>query len=341
MSQQYSSPKIWGPHFWFILRCVAHNYPLNPTQEDAQHVKTFFNELQFVLPCEVCKYTFRQHFNKNPIEKGLANRGKLIEWVELIYQETKKVIQDKRVKIMDIFEEDEEIKPIKVVYKPRIDPLEEKLNQIRQNVINNEKKAIPLQIPMEPPKQLNQPKQIIPSIPKFVPQKTQKPKKEGKVHNMNTDEHQDFGKVQHANRLLQNKHQPYKNTQYNFNEQKDFTSQLEKLTTGKKPIQEINKQTPPTIQQKTIQQLPYNPTRIENKPQTKVEIKPTKPLMELKYDNSSHNIRDIFGPQKINIPPVKKETSFKQSHIPNQREIVPRNAVNELIITRRCKKCEH
>ena len=59
---QYSSPKIWGPHFWFILRCVAHNYPLNPTPEEANHVKNFFHELQYVLPCEVCKYTFKQHY---------------------------------------------------------------------------------------------------------------------------------------------------------------------------------------------------------------------------------------------------------------------------------------
>lgn len=134
---QYSSPAIWGPHFWFILRCIAYNYPINPSAEDATHVKNFFTELQHVLPCEICKYTFRQHLNKHPIEQGLAGKNKLIEWVEVIYQETKKVIQDKRVKILDIFEDErEEIEPVRIVYKSRPDPMDEQLTKVRNAVIN-------------------------------------------------------------------------------------------------------------------------------------------------------------------------------------------------------------
>jgi len=151
---QYSSPAIWGPHFWFILRCIAHNYPINPSSEDANHIKIFFTKLQHVLPCEICKYTFRQHLNKHPIEQGLAGRTKLIDWVETIYQETKKVIQDKRVKILDIFEDErDEIEPVRIIYKSRPNPMEEQLTKVRNAVINKETKAIP--IPKEPatPKQ--------------------------------------------------------------------------------------------------------------------------------------------------------------------------------------------
>jgi hypothetical protein len=114
---QYSSPKIWGPHFWFMLRCFANNYPINPSSADRTHVKTFFSELQFMLPCEVCRYTYRQHINKNPIEKSVGSKSELMNWVEHIYQETKRVITDKRVKIMDIYEEDDVLRPIKKVYK--------------------------------------------------------------------------------------------------------------------------------------------------------------------------------------------------------------------------------
>lgn len=114
---QYSSPKIWGPHFWYMLRCVANNYPLSPSPEDAVHVKNFFNELQYLLPCEICKYTYRQHINKNPIDKKLGSRADLIDWVEIIFEETKKVIGDKRVKILDIYEEVTEMQPIKKVVR--------------------------------------------------------------------------------------------------------------------------------------------------------------------------------------------------------------------------------
>ena len=145
--QQYSSPKIWGPHFWYMLRCIAHNYPLKPSSDDAEHVKTFFNELQYLLPCELCKYTFRQHFTKYPIDKGLINKASLIEWVETIYQETKKVIQDKRIKILDIYEEIDEVKPIKIAYKPKIDPIEEQLNEMRRNVMKKDNYSRAIQLP--------------------------------------------------------------------------------------------------------------------------------------------------------------------------------------------------
>lgn len=135
---QYSSPKIWGPHFWFMLRCLANNYPLKPSDEDAQHIKTFFNELQYLLPCDLCKYTFKQHFAKYPLDKALDTKNSLIDWVEHIYQETKKVIQDKRIKILDVYEEMDEVKPIKIIYKSKIDPLEEQLNLIRKNVMSKE-----------------------------------------------------------------------------------------------------------------------------------------------------------------------------------------------------------
>lgn len=373
MSQQYSSPKIWGPHFWFILRCIAHNYPLNPTPEDAQHVKTFFTELQYILPCEVCKYTFKQHFTKNPIEKGLVNKAKLIEWVELIYQETKKVIQDKRVKILDAYDEEEEIRPIKVVYKPRIDPLEEKLNQMRQSVINTEKRVQPLQIPLEPPKQNNnKAKAINQPAPMITQQPIQKTlmtpiiqiKPENKVHNMNQPHPDEFGKIQHNNKLgFNNKQIQHKNS-YNLNDHTDFTSQLEKLTAGKKvetdihmsqPSQHVAKSNSVLIQHKTIVPPPkppqavsslYLPPKIENKPENKVKSFPIpkQPILELKFENSNFNNKDVFGvfgAHKINVPSSKHDIVTKQTHMPNQRAIVPRNASNELVITKRCKKCDH
>lgn len=141
MSDQYTSPKIWGPHFWFILRCIANNYSDNPTKEETAHVRTFFTELQFVLPCEVCKYTFRQHYNRNPLDKYLSNRDKLMEWVEIIYQETKKVIQDKRIKIIDSFEEAPEIAvPMRTVYKSKhFDPLSIRLDEIRKKAAEQKK----------------------------------------------------------------------------------------------------------------------------------------------------------------------------------------------------------
>jgi len=141
MSDQYTNPKSWGPHFWFILRCIANNYSDNPSKDEMTHVRTFIMELQYILPCEVCKYTFRQHYNRNPLDRYLGNKDKLMEWVEIIYQETKKVIQDKRIKIIDSFEETPEISlPMRTVYKAKtFDPITARLDEIRKNAADQKK----------------------------------------------------------------------------------------------------------------------------------------------------------------------------------------------------------
>jgi len=108
-----TSPKIWGPAFWTMLRSIAADYPLNPTKEDNEHIKVFFTVLQYLLPCEICKYTYGQHLKKHPIEPVLGSREKLKDWVERVYLETKKVISDNRVKVMTTNDEDDQLVVVK------------------------------------------------------------------------------------------------------------------------------------------------------------------------------------------------------------------------------------
>lgn len=140
--EQYTNPRIWGPHFWFILRCVVHNYPMAPTSADKQHMENFFYELQFALPCEKCKYTFKQHYNKFPINKYLTDRQKLIEWLDLMYEETNRSIRNNRIKILDEFIDTGEMMPLKQIAKSDKDKvLEQHLNEVKKNVINNSTNA--------------------------------------------------------------------------------------------------------------------------------------------------------------------------------------------------------
>lgn len=82
------SPKIWGPHFWYVMRCIASTYPENPTNDQMIHAKNFYSELQYLLPCEKCRTSYTQHFEKYQIDNWLVNNIKLSEWIELIYMET-------------------------------------------------------------------------------------------------------------------------------------------------------------------------------------------------------------------------------------------------------------
>lgn len=156
----YSSPKIWGPHYWYMMRCVAANYPLKPNDEDMKYAKVFYESFKYILPCELCKYSYLNHYNKHPIDKYLGSRHALMEWVEIIFQETKKVISDKRVRILDDNEEVEEGVKVKTFTKPKVDPIEEQLNLMRNSVIKKESNNRQIQVPPPSKAQILPPPQL-------------------------------------------------------------------------------------------------------------------------------------------------------------------------------------
>jgi len=88
INEQYTNPKTWGPHFWFMFRCISNNYPELPTPDDTKYTKSFFYSFQFILPCIICRESYVEHYNKHPIDEYLLNREKLLQWTEIIYKET-------------------------------------------------------------------------------------------------------------------------------------------------------------------------------------------------------------------------------------------------------------
>lgn len=88
----YTEPKSWGPHFWFVMKCVAYNYPTTPTPEDKNNASVFFNNLKSMLPCEICRNNLKQHMGVYPLDPALATKLTLISWVNKIQAETDKTI---------------------------------------------------------------------------------------------------------------------------------------------------------------------------------------------------------------------------------------------------------
>ena len=74
-------PNIWGKHAWVFLHSISMNYPDKPSISDKKNYKDFFENLKFILPCEVCKKHYSQHIHKNPIENALKSKNDLVEWV--------------------------------------------------------------------------------------------------------------------------------------------------------------------------------------------------------------------------------------------------------------------
>ena len=75
-------PKIWGPSAWKFLHCITIGYPDCPSNEDKQNIKQFFANLHTILPCDVCKAHFKDHFAKYPLtDEILCNKKELFKWL--------------------------------------------------------------------------------------------------------------------------------------------------------------------------------------------------------------------------------------------------------------------
>jgi FAD-linked sulfhydryl oxidase len=74
-------PKIWGPNFWFALHTITFNYSVNPDEEEKERIRNFFNSLEYILPCKLCRVNYSHHIRQNPIENQLNSRKDLVFWL--------------------------------------------------------------------------------------------------------------------------------------------------------------------------------------------------------------------------------------------------------------------
>ena len=85
-------PEVWGPFFWHTIHIVALGYPKDPTYSDKKAAKEFFESLQHLIPCSICKNHYVQHIQNKPITPSLDTREHLIQWTIDIHNEVNKVL---------------------------------------------------------------------------------------------------------------------------------------------------------------------------------------------------------------------------------------------------------
>ena len=73
--------EVWGPPFWFALHSVTFNYPIKPDIEQKERIRNFFNSLEYILPCQICRVHYSHHIRKHPIENKLSTRKDLVYWL--------------------------------------------------------------------------------------------------------------------------------------------------------------------------------------------------------------------------------------------------------------------
>ena len=72
---------IWGKHVWKALHYIALGYPNNPTIQQKEDYKMFYELLKSVLPCKLCSNHYIDHLKQYPLsEDVLKNKDNLLKW---------------------------------------------------------------------------------------------------------------------------------------------------------------------------------------------------------------------------------------------------------------------
>ena len=81
------SPNAWGPIFWTTMHITALAYPEKPTYADKKAAKEFYEALQYLLPCPMCRGHLKTHLINHPITPHLDRRDDLFKWTVMLHNE--------------------------------------------------------------------------------------------------------------------------------------------------------------------------------------------------------------------------------------------------------------
>jgi len=78
-------PKIWGPHYWFVLHTIAMSYPVKPNETIKKKYYDFYQNLALFIPVEEIGNNFSKFIDKYPVTPYLESRQSLIRWTHFIH----------------------------------------------------------------------------------------------------------------------------------------------------------------------------------------------------------------------------------------------------------------
>lgn len=108
-------PNIWGKSAWTYFFCIALSYPEYPTKEEQTNMKTYFNLVGKLLPCENCRLNYFKHLANYPLNDYiLSNRNNLLTWLTNIHNETMVLNGKNRLSVDDVIDKYINKKPINI-----------------------------------------------------------------------------------------------------------------------------------------------------------------------------------------------------------------------------------
>tara|TARA_R110001592_G_scaffold154118_4_gene383026 strand:- start:428 stop:859 length:432 start_codon:yes stop_codon:yes gene_type:complete len=79
------NPKVWGPHYWFVLHTIANTFPLSPNDVTKKKYYDFIQNLPLLLPIQEIGNSFAKYLDKYPVTPYLDSRTSFMKWMHFIH----------------------------------------------------------------------------------------------------------------------------------------------------------------------------------------------------------------------------------------------------------------
>ena len=118
-------PKIWGPHYWFVMHTIVLNYPLHPNDTSKKKYYDFIQNLPLFFP----EYPFGSNFidilDKYPLSPYLESKLSFKKWIHFVFNKIYKDMNKEELSFDDWMSEyyehykPKEIKQLKMLKKKK------------------------------------------------------------------------------------------------------------------------------------------------------------------------------------------------------------------------------
>ena len=99
----YLDPKVWGPHYWFVLHTIALCYPLYPNEVTKKKYYEFIQNLPLFLPVQEISSEFSKLIDKYPITPYLDNRDSFIRWTHFIHNKINQKLEKPQISLNEFY----------------------------------------------------------------------------------------------------------------------------------------------------------------------------------------------------------------------------------------------
>ena len=101
MKKNEISSLIWGPKFWFLLHCIAYNYPDTPNPITKRKYYDLIQNIPLFIPDVEMGDNFSVFLDKYPVSPYLCSRDSFMRWVHFIHNKVNNLMGKEEISLYE------------------------------------------------------------------------------------------------------------------------------------------------------------------------------------------------------------------------------------------------